>query len=171
VAGQAQLQSNDAHPGKETLKLRWAKITTATVRASFGDPVGGSTIAALCLFNDAGTPVGELIVDRAGKTCGTKPCWRLTGKQGLAYKDKMASAAGVAKIGFVAGAASKGKASAQGKNNAAKGLTSLPIGLSAALTGNTSPTIELVTSNGFCVGATMNRVVKDEALQYKAQKK
>jgi hypothetical protein len=171
VAGQAQLQSNDAHSGKETLKLRWAKIATTTTRVSFGDPVSDSTVAAFCLFNDAGTPVGELIVDRAGKTCGTKPCWRLTGKQGLAYQDKMASAAGITKIGFVGGAAGKGKARAQGKNDAAKGLKSLPTGLSAALTGNTSPTIELVTSDGFCVGATMNKVVKDVALQYKAQKK
>jgi hypothetical protein len=172
VAGQAQLQSNDSHPGKETLKLRWTKIVTATMRGSFGDPVSGSTVAALCVFNDAGAPVSEQIVDRAGKTCGTKPCWRLTGKQGLAYRDKMASAAGVTKIGFVGGAPGKGKASAQGKNNAAKGLTSLPNPhLSAALTGNTSPTIELVTSDGLCVGAKMNRVVKDEALQYKAQKK
>ena len=105
------------------------------------------------------------------KGCGTKPCWRVTGKQGLAYKDKTASADGVTKIGFVGAAAGKGKASAQGRNNASQGLTSLQKGISAALTGNTSPTIELVTSNGFCVGATMNRVVKDEALQYKAQKK
>ena len=83
----------------------------------------------------------------------------------------MASAAGVAKIGFVGGDAGKGKASAQGKNNASKGLTSLPTGLSAALTGNTSPTIELVTSDGLCVGAKMNRVVKDAAQLYKAQRK
>jgi len=171
VAAQAQLLSNDKHAGKENLKLRWAKIATTTTRGSFGDPVGGSTVAALCVFNDAGTPVGELIVDRAGQTCGTKPCWKATGKQGLAYRDKTASAAGVIKIGFVGGAASKGKASAQGKNNASKGLTSLPTGISAALAGNTSPTIELVTSDGLCVGATMNRVVKDAALQYKAQKK
>jgi hypothetical protein len=170
VAGQAQLQSNDSNPDKATLKLNWTKIVTATMRGSFGNPVSGSTVAALCVFNDAGTPVGELIVDRAGKICGTKPCWRLTGK-GLAYQDKMASAAGVTKIGFVSGAAGKGKASAQGKNNKAKGLTSLPTDLSAALSGNTSPTIELVTSDGSCVGAKMNRVVKDEALQYKAQKK
>jgi hypothetical protein len=172
VAGQAKLQSNDSHPGKETLKLRWSKITTTTTRVSFGDPVNDSTVAAFCLFNDAGTPVGEpLIVDRAGQNCGTKPCWKLTGKQGLAYKDKIASAAGITKIGFVAGAATKGKASAQGKNNKAQGLTSLQTGLSAALTGNKSPTIELVTSDGFCVGATMNKVVKDVAQQYKAQKK
>jgi hypothetical protein len=171
VAGQAQLQSNDAHSGKETLKLRWSKITTTTTRASFGNPVNDSTVAAFCLFNDAGTPVGELIVHRAGQNCGTKPCWKLTGKQGLSYKDKLASADGVTKIGFVGGAAGKGKASGQGKNNAAKGLTSLPKNLSAALTGNKSPTIELVTSDGFCVGATMNKVVKDVAQQYKAQKK
>ncbi len=171
VAAQAQLQSSEQHPGKEKLKLAWKKIATATTRASFGDPVGGSTVAALCVFNDAGTRVGQLIVDRAGQTCGTKPCWRATGTQGLAYQDKMASAAGITKIAFSGGAAGKGKARAQGKNDAAKGLTSLPTGLAAALAGNTSPTIELVTSNGLCVGATMNTVSKDNGQQYKAQKK
>jgi hypothetical protein len=169
VAAQAQLQWNDNLAGKETLKLRWTKIATATTRASFGDPVGGTTIAALCIFNDARTQVGALIVDRARQTCGTKPCWRATGKQGLTYQDKLASAAGVAKLAFVGGLASKGKASAQGKNDESKGLTSLP-SLSAALMGQKSPTIELVTSDGLCVGATM-KVVKDENKQYKAQKK
>ncbi|MEO6029996.1 MAG: hypothetical protein ABIR79_24280, partial [Candidatus Binatia bacterium] len=68
---------------------------------------------------------------------------------------------------FAGGAATKGKASAQGKNDAAKGLNSLPPGLVAALTGNTSPTIQLVTSDGLCVGATMSKVGKDDGKQYK----
>lgn len=171
VAAQAQLKSDDRHAGKEKLQLRWKKIATATTRASFGDPVGGSTIATLCLFNDAGTPVGELTVDRAGQTCGTKPCWKPTGTEGFAYQDKTGSASGIVKIAYSGGPAGKGKASAQGRNNSGKGFTSLPTGISAALAGNTAVTTELVTSDGLCVGAVMNQVIKDDGQQYKAQKK
>ena len=40
-----------------------------------------------------------------------------------------------------------------------------------APSGNTHPTIQLVTSDGFCVGATMTEATKDDGLQYKARKK
>lgn len=173
LAEQAVLQSIEKKPGKERLVLQWKKITTATTRASFGDPVGGDTIAVLCVFNDAGALVGEHVVDRGGAPCGTKPkpCWKTTGKQGLAYADKAASAFGIAKLAFGGGAARKGKANAAGKNDAPKGLTSLPTGLVAALAGNTAPTIQLITDDGLCVAATMNKVGKDDGQQYKAQKK
>ena len=72
---------------------------------------------------------------------------------------------------WAGGAATKGRAAAQGKNDAGKGMTSLPTGLVAALTGDTAPTIELVTNDGLCVGATINKVTKDAGGQYKAQKK
>lgn len=128
---------------------------------------------ALCIFNDAGTLLSQqqVVVDRAGQTCGKKPCWKATGKQGLAYQDKTAAADGVTKLQFVGGAAAKGKASAQGKNDVAKGLTHLPTGIASALSGNTAPTIEMITSDGLCIGATMNKVGKDEGGQYNAQKK
>jgi hypothetical protein len=171
AVAKAQLQVNEKKAGKEQLKLQWKKIATATTRTDFGDPVGGSTVATACIFNDAGVLVGERTVDRAGQTCGTKPCWKLTGKQGFSYQDKLASAAGIAKLQFGGGAATKGKAQVQGKNNAPKGLNSLPTGLAALLTGNTTPTIQLITSDGFCVGAKMNKVGKDAGGQYKAQKK
>jgi hypothetical protein len=124
----------------------------------------------LCIFNDAGTLIGEDIVDRAGQMCGTKPCWKPTGKQGLMYKDKTGNADGIVQITYVGGDATKGKAGAKGKNDAAHGMTHLPTGLAAALAGNTVPTIELVTSDGLCVGATMNTVSKDTGNQYKAKK-
>src|SRR5690606_28578577 len=77
----------------------------------------------------------------------------------------------VAKIGFGSGAAGKGTASVAGKNDAKKGLTHLPTGVVAALSGQTHPTIQLPTSNGFCVGATLTEVTKDDGPQYKARKK
>lgn len=77
----------------------------------------------------------------------------------------------ISKIGYSAGGAGKGKADAAGANDAAKGQNSLPAGVVAALSGNAHPTIQLVTSDGFCVGATMTEATKDDGLQYKARKK
>ena len=171
IAAKAQIQSNEKTTGKEKLQLQWKKVAGVTSRAGFGDPVTGSTIAVLCIFDDGGTLVQDFVIDRGGQTCGTKPCWRLKGKQGFAYQNKPGSADGIVKIGFVGGAAGKGSASAQGKNDPKKSFTDLPTGIAAALTGKTTPTIELVTNNGLCIGATMNKVQKDSGGQYKAQKK
>ena len=170
-AAQAKLQADEKTAGKEKLQLQWKKIAPATTRASFGDPVTGNTVAVACVFDDGGAFVGEYLVDRGSQTCDGKPCWKLTGKEGYAYSDKTASASGIAKMKFAGGDPNKGQAAAQGKNDAGKGLSSLPTGLVGALTGNTAPTIELVTNDGLCVGATMNKVTKDEGGQYKAQRK
>jgi hypothetical protein len=58
-----------------------------------------------------------------------------------------------------------------GANNAGKGQTALPAGVVAALSGNDTPTIQLFTSDGLCIGATMTEATKDEGGQYKARKK
>lgn len=171
VAAQAQLQSNEKTLGKEQLKLQWKKVTTPTTRATFGDPINGTTSVTLCLFDDAGTLVEDLAIARAGQTCGTKPCWKLKGKQGFGFQDKPGASDGINKLSFGGGVATKGQASAQGKNDPKKGFTNLPAGIVAALTGKTAPTIEIRTSDGLCIGAKMNKVTKDKGGQYKAQKK
>jgi hypothetical protein len=95
----------------------------------------------------------------------------MKGTKGWGYQDKGASAAGVSKIGYGAGDPGKGKADAAGANNAAKGLTALPAGVAAALAGNAAPTMQLVTSDGLCIGATMTEVTKDAGGVYQARKK
>jgi hypothetical protein len=171
VAAKAQLQSNEKVAGKEKLKLQWKKVAQATSRAAFGNPVTGATAVVLCIFDDAGSLVQSFVVDRGSDTCGTKPCWKLSGKRGYGYKDPLASSDGIAKIGFVGGDPGKGGAKAQGQNNPKKGQHALPSGVAAALSGNTMPTIELVTDNGLCLGAKMNKVKKDAAGQYTTLKK
>jgi len=79
-----------------------------------------STVETLCIFSDGGTPVRQLVVDRAGQTCGAKPCWKNAGSQGLAYQDKAAFGDGITKMSFGGRPAGKGKASAQGKNEGAE---------------------------------------------------
>jgi hypothetical protein len=155
--------------GKEQLKLQWKAITTATGQMSFGNPLAGPFGATTCLYDDANVLIGSFPVDNA--TCGTKPCWKAKGTKGWGYQDKLASDAGVSKIGFNSGVGGKGSASVQGKNDAKKGLASLPPGLVGMLSGQIHPTVQLVTSGGFCVGATMTDIAKDDGLQYKARKK
>jgi hypothetical protein len=100
-----------------------------------------------------------------------KPCWKAKSTKGWGFVDKAAASSGITKIGFVGGLAGSGSASAQGKNDEAKGLTQLPTGIVAALSGQTQPTLQLVTSQGLCVGATVNTVTKDDGSQYKAARK
>ncbi len=171
VAAQAQVQAKESTPGKEKLKLQWKKITTATAQGDFGDPVSGTTVLALCLYNDGGGLVRELVVDRGGGTCSGDPCWQAVSTKGYKYKDKVAASYGITKVQWLAGGPGAGKAKAQGANNVSKGQTALPIGTAAALAGSTTPTIQFVTSAGLCVGASMNDVSVDDGLVYKAKKK
>ena len=91
--------------------------------------------------------------------------------KGYGYQDKDVTSNGIFKLGFADGVATKGKAGVQGKNNASKSQTSLPTGVFGKLTGNTTPTIQMVTSDGFCATATMNIIKKDVASRYFAQLK
>ncbi len=169
-AVQARLESNERTPGRERLKLQWRRLATAITQAGFGDPVAGTTRVALCLYDDAGTLVRGLTVDRAGALCAGSECWRAIGTRGYRYQDKLAASAGVTKIGYFAGDAGAGRADAAGANYASKGQTALPTGVAAALGGNTAPTVQLVTSDGLCIGATMTDVLRDEGGLYKARK-
>ena len=115
--------------------------------------------------------IQEFIVNRAGDLCDGKDCWKEKGNKGYGYKDKEASAAGVSKIEYLSGNPGKGSAKTKGKNDAKKGLTSLPTGVAAALSGNMSPTIQMLTSDGFCVSATLNEIKEDDPFRFRAQKR
>jgi len=168
VAGQAKLELNEKVAGKEKLKLQWKGVTTPVTVGDFGNPVSGTTAVRLCVYDDAEALVESLEVARAQALCAGKPCWKAKGTKGWGYADKLASADGISKIGYSSGDAGKGKADAKGANTAAKGQASLPTGLVAALAGNASPTMQLTTSDGLCIGATL-AVKKDEGGLYQAQ--
>lgn len=169
MAARAKLEYSERRTGKEKMKLQWQKVAPLTVQGDFGDPVGGDTSAALCIYDDSRSLVEDFIVDRAGQVCVNTECWKAKGSKGYGYKDKASATDGISKIGYASGNPGKGRADARGKNNATKGQTSLPSGVVAWLTGDTAPTIQMITNDGFCVGATMNEVKKDDGLQYKAQ--
>lgn len=170
VAATGQLLVDERTAGKERLGLQWKQLGSATTATGFGDPVSGALGVAACLYRDDGMLVQGYVVDRGGHSCSGKPCWKAKSDTGWTYVDARTAADGIAKIGFASGAAGKGTVSAQGRNVASKGQTSLATGIAAALVGQTHPTIQLVTSNGFCVGATLNDVTKDDGVQFKAKK-
>jgi hypothetical protein len=171
AAQKAKLDYDERHAGKEKVKLAWKKLVDATVQGDFGAPVAGSTSVALCIYDDTDALVQALAVDRAGDQCAGKDCWKAKGTKGYAYQDKEKASDGIAKIGYKSGDAGKGQAKAVGKDKSDKGQTALPTGVVAMLTGNTAPTIQLVTSDGFCTTATMNTIKKDDGARYSAQLK
>jgi hypothetical protein len=95
----------------------------------------------------------------------------LAGSAGAQARTRRLSPDGITKIGYGAGDAGKGKADAAGANNVKNGQTALPTGVAAALAENTHPTIQIVTSDGLCIGATMTEAKKDDGVQYQARKK
>jgi len=170
-AATARIDYNESKVGKEKMKLQWKRIANSTSQGDFGDPVSGSTSVQLCIYDDADNLVQGFLVDRAMQFCGSKLCWKAKSSKGYLYKDKDITTDGVKKIGYTAGVAGKGKADSIGKNNAGKGQTALPTGVASALSGNIAATIQMVTSDGLCVGATMNEVKIDDGFRYSARLK
>ena len=143
------------------LKLRWQKPQEALTQADFGDPVAGSTMVSACIYDDNNDLVADLTADLAGQMCGNRPCWRTSGSNGYRLKDKTGSHAGITSVSYKAGAANKSKADMKGK-----GL--LPAGVAAALADDIRPTLQLITSDAFCLSGQMNRVIRATAGHYKA---
>lgn len=156
----AKLVVKEKTAGKEQLQAKFAK-GPAIAQAALGNPLGsGGTAYGLCIYGAAGTLVEELVVDRAGVLCGTKPCWKPVGSappdhKGFAYTDGSQSAAGVKTISLKGGDAGKSTLLLKASNNASKGLTAMPTGITAALAGATSATIQLRTSAGTCFSAAL----------------
>jgi cysteine-rich repeat protein len=170
-ASKASLSVSEKKPGKEKLKASLKKFADATTQADFGDPVGGSTVFELCVFAEGGNRVAALQVDEAGETCGPKdkPCWKAKKTKGYSYKDPDADGDGVRKISAASGASGKGKVQVQAGNNEKKGQDHLPTGIAAALSGDTSASIEVRTSNGSCFGGTLSVVKKNDSTRFKAK--
>ncbi len=165
--GKTTLVVNESTPGKERVSLALKK-GPAIVKESLGDPVGGSTAYALCLFDQAGTLAGAIDVVRAGDTCGTKPCWK-SKKKGWVYKDADAAADGVLTLKLGGGDAGKSSILLTGKNNAAKGQTSLPVGIAPALVGATAVTAQLSgTDATACFESRVDTIKKQAATIFKA---
>jgi hypothetical protein len=62
----------------------------------------------------------------------------------------------------------KGQIEAKGQNDTSKSQTSLPTGIAAALRNNTQATVQILTSDASCFGATFTNVAKADGLEFKA---
>jgi cysteine-rich repeat protein len=170
AAGAASVKLDERKPGKEKLAASLKKLADAVTQADLGDPVAGDTRFALCLYDASDALALDLRVARAGDTCGpkAKPCWKAIKTTGFGYKDPAAEASGTASLVAKGGKAGKGSVVLQGRNNVPKGQDDLPTGAAAALAGQTSATLQITTSAGFCASAELG-VQKAEGGQFKAK--
>jgi hypothetical protein len=140
------------------LKLVLKKIVPPVVQAQLGDPATGTTRYDVCIYDDTLALVGGLSVDRAGASCGTRPCWRAISTKGYRYADRVAGADGVRSIVAVGGSAGRAKIVVRSRNDARRGQEAMPLGMAAALQSTRSVTVQAVTSDGVCFGGTLTDV-------------
>jgi hypothetical protein len=153
--------------GKERLKVVLKGFRAGMLTQQLGDPRGGETAYHVCIYDDADTLAGALTVDRAGDSCGSKPCWKALGSTGWKYRDAQATSDGVSRLIAKSGS-TKARVIVSGRNQQPKGLTSLPTGIAAALSGGQRATVRVLTSDADCFGTTLDRVRKDSGTFFKA---
>jgi len=93
------------------LSWKWTSSGTVSVR-DFGTPTT-STAYVLCIYGNAALKMTARAL--AGRTCGTKPCWKAVGKTGFKYQDKSGTPDGLTGIQLKAGAAGKASIRVKGK--------------------------------------------------------
>ena len=167
------LSVDERKPGKEKLTAKLTK-GPALSQTDFGDPtVDGGTAVSLCIYDDAGTRVAALEVDRAGFGCGNQQCWKPIGRpppgKGFAYKEAEGSAAGVRSLSLKGGAAGKSSLAVSASNREKKGQTALPTGIAGALVSSAEVTLQVHTSDAGCFSATLDEVVSQSSDLFKAK--
>ncbi len=167
----ASLRVTERRPGKEKLHATFSKGPRLGP-FDFGDPTAtAGTSVAFCVYDDAGALTAALEVDRAGESCGERPCWRSFGgaPTGFRYGDPAGTAAGVRSLTFATGAGGHSSFSLFASNRARKGQTGLPGGIAGALSETGSATLQLHTSNAECFAAVVDDVLVQESDRFKAR--
>jgi hypothetical protein len=170
-AAKARFDVSEAKPGKERLTVSLSALSEQTDPADFGDPVAGDTLYDLCVYDGTGALAGSLSVERAGALCGPAqaPCWKARKKGRLDYKDPDGASEGVSKIGFVPGAAGKGRITLSASNHEKKGRIALPVGIAGELANETSAIVQLHARGAACFSAELGTVKKADGVQFKAR--
>jgi hypothetical protein len=169
--GKGILLVKEVVPGKEKLVAKLLK-GPSLVQTDMGNPLdvgqgGTGTSYLLCVYDAASNLAGGVFVDRAGDICDDQPCWKPVGKapndpngpgKGYKYKDGSLAAGGILKIiykgGIVVGTS---KAIVIGKG------PGLPSGVAAALQSSSQATVQLRSSDGICLSATLTDVKRQNA--------
>jgi ELWxxDGT repeat protein len=168
----ASVLVKETKPERELLKLVLKGFDTAIAQSDLGDPVGGTTRYDVCLYDENDALAGTLIVNRAQGKCwaGTvfRECWKPRGTVGWRYTDKHLGSYGVAKMTLTGGAAGHGSVKLLAKNHPGVQVA-LPTGITAALAGDTSATVQFHTSAAACFTASLGTVSRATATQFKAK--
>jgi hypothetical protein len=167
VPQKASLLVKEKQAGNERLAVALKGFRSGVLRQQFGDPVDGSTAYRVCIYDGDDALVADLVVDRAGVACVSKPCWKAVSSKGWKYRDTTASADGI--HGIVAKSGSgKAKLIIKGRNRSRKGQSSLPSGIASALTGSSRASVRVLTSDADCFAGNLGRVKKDTGSLFKA---
>jgi hypothetical protein len=164
-------------PGKEKLVAKLGG-GPALDQTDLGNPLSGAdggtgTMVSLCIYDGDGNLAGELVAAGPTSTCTDGAlCWKSIGNapndpngpgKGYAYKDTNASTDGVQKLLYKGGELGKPKVIVKAKGS------NLPLGIPAALQTSTQATIQLRSSDGECLSATVTDIKKQEAGFFKAK--
>lgn len=168
AVGKGQFAVSEKSAGKEKMKLSFNKLVPAVAASEFGNPtLPLSTSYLVCVYDDADVFVGDYLVARGGDFCDPKFCWAANKDKGYKYQDKLLAADGISKIQLGAGDAGKGKVKFNGKNKAP--ALNLPTGFTAALSGSTKATVQVLSSDAECFGMTLDDVKKNDPLNFSAK--
>lgn len=166
---------NEKQLGREKLIATWTKGLPAT-QTDFGNPLApGGTAYFFCLYDDQSDLVAALGVERAGDSCGNRPCWKSQGGlppdgKGYVYKDPDRASDGVDSIKLQAGADGKTKLTLKAQNLSLKGQAALPVGLAAALTTSfDGVVIQMLSSNAGCYSIELDEVQRRDTNLFKAK--
>ena len=162
--GKGVLLVNEKTAGKQKLKVVLSKLQAALMPSGFGDPVTGTTVYKVCIYDGADELTGEYTVARAGDLCGSLSCWSTMSDKGYKYTDKSTAANGISKMKLSGGDPGKGKLQVLGKNTA----STLPTGIAGALENQSGATVQVLTSDASCFGARLTQVKKADGRVFSA---
>ncbi|MEW6271394.1 MAG: hypothetical protein AB1689_19100, partial [Thermodesulfobacteriota bacterium] len=164
AAGRTSLVVQDhASDARDRLVWRWTR-GDAVPLAALGDPLGGATSYALCVYE---TSAGMTALARppieipGGGVCRGKPCWKALGGVGVKYADRDRTPDGVESLVLRSGPAGKPSVVLTAKG-ATLAPPSLPLGQDPAVT------VQLVNDSGACFGAAYaSPAQKNDAGQFR----
>jgi hypothetical protein len=136
-----------------------------------GDPVGGATSYALCIYD--GALVAAVTIDRAGDTCGrlARPCWKRAGRTGLRYGDRLGTVHGLRRLVLRGGASGSGEIVLMARMDPRRSISGLPPGVPGALVGADSVTTQLVSSDAACFSLTTDDVTGSDAARFAGRRR
>lgn len=158
------LRIDERRSGQETLLAKFLGAPPLA-QTELGDPLAyPGTSYAVCLYDARGDLAGALAIDRAGLTCsdGRAACWTPLGDNppdglGWKYADRAAGEDGVTGLRLRADGHGPASAVLRARNDAARGLDAYPTGIAAALDGHSRATMQMMSSDGACLSAELER--------------